>query len=96
MTNANNISRGQLFWRWALIIAEFLVVVFLIFVATIGGRENAFTHSTSVSIFGYLSGIALWFLLLGSPFLIRSQKRLAVAGCIISATAILLLMFFFR
>jgi len=46
---------------------------------------------TGVSAFAaILSGAALAFLFLGSPFLVRSQRWLAVAGWAIAAVTILL------
>jgi hypothetical protein len=95
MTNVAEIRRSSLFWRWALIVAESLVATFLIFVETIGGRENELTHSGVVGIFGVLSGISMIFLLFGSPFLISSQRLLAVIGWIIGAAAFLAPMLFY-
>lgn len=95
MTSSDNIQRPSLFWRWSLITTEALGVIFLVFVETIGGRENAFTHSTLVSIFGLLSGISVFFLLFVSPFLIRSQKLLAVVGWLIGAAGLLIPMVFY-
>lgn len=92
MTNENTIQPSRLFWRWTLITAEFLVVVFIVFVATIGGRENEFTHSVPVSIFARVADIAWLFLIFGSPFLFKSQKLLAIIGWFIALAGILVVM----
>jgi hypothetical protein len=69
-------------WRIALIVSELIVLfdVLLISLST-SGRD--------LGIFGFVFFAAWLFLFLGSPFLIRSQKGLALAGWCLAAITFL-------
>ncbi len=73
-------------WRWALIVSSLLVIA-----ENIAVRVTPYMRRyTGLSAFAaILSGAALAFLFLGGPFLVRSQRWLAVAGWAIAALSIL-------
>ena len=85
--NCNARSRQSTCWRWALIIAEVLVLGCDI--AWVGfGWEAKKTSGTAIG-FAAVAGIALFFLFFGSPFLVRSQGGLAILGWCIAFGTIL-------
>ncbi len=77
------VQKASLGWRWALIAAEVVVAGHLVGAILAGGRLNV-GAPVAVLVF------AAWlFLSLGSPFLVRSQKWLAILGWCIAASVIL-------
>ena len=85
-TKENDLQRSHLFWRWALIGSEILIVCNIVF-----GR-SAPHHRVIISpspIIDAAVVVALAFLLFGSPFLVRSQGGLATLGWFVAVSAIL-------
>lgn len=75
------------FWKWALIIASLIVVA-----EDIAVRATPYMrrYSGLSGLAGMLTVAALLFLLFGSPFLVRSQRWLAIVGWFVAAASILL------
>jgi hypothetical protein len=82
-TSTHLVSR---FWRWVLIVAEFVLVgeLIAIRVTPLARQYTGASAATAVA-----SGIAWVFLFLGSPFLVRSQRWLAIVGWGLAAVALL-------
>ena len=82
----NTIPRNaSLGWRWALIAAEVIVAGYFAAFFLAGSKVRLDADALlSVLIF-----IAWLFLFLGSPFLVRSQRWLAVLGWCIAVGALL-------
>ena len=79
-------TRTTLAWRWILIAAELLVVGNLVGALI---AERAARHpSSGIAIVGIAAFVAWVFLFLGSPFLVRSQRWLAVLGWGIAVAAL--------
>jgi len=73
-------------WRWILITAELLVVAYVMS-ALMAGR--AARHPSGAFAVMGISGFVAWvFLFLGSPFLVHSQRWLAILGWCISVAAL--------
>lgn len=72
--------------RWSLIVAETLVVAFIILGRPFQGERA--TGSDGYLIFATLASLAWLFLFLGTPFLVPSQRGLAVCGWLIAVGTI--------
>jgi hypothetical protein len=73
-------------WRWVLISSELVLVVYLT-VAGLAGRDAR--HPTGVFLaVGVAASVAWAFLFFGSPFLVPSQRWLAVLGWCIAVGAL--------
>ena len=84
--------RSAVLWRWILIASEVLVATYLIMgfvLVSVGGRHARFSAGPSLVI-GVLASLACFFLLFGSPFLVRRHGPLAIAGWFIGAAALFL------
>lgn len=82
--------RFSSFWRWALIVSQLLVITFCVMDRILiaeAGRRAHFTTGPSF-IVAVVVFPALLFLLLGSPFLVRSHGPLAIAGWCVGAAAL--------
>ena len=87
MTSENSVERRSQFpWRWLLILSETLVACFTVFVHLANHHEGTMSPSPFIDL---TAGVAIIFLLFGSPFLVRSHGGLAILGWIIGAAAIL-------
>jgi hypothetical protein len=75
-------------WRWILITAELLVAGYLVG-ALMTGRA-ARHPSGALAVIGIAAFVAWVFLFLGSPFLVRSQRWLAILGWCIAVAALFL------
>jgi hypothetical protein len=75
------------FWRWILIVSELLLGSYLIAMQVAGRHVRQETGAFLVV--GICAGIAWVFLFFGSPFLVSSQRWLAILGWFIAAAAIL-------
>ena len=73
-------------WRWILIVAEFLVAGYLV-AAQLAGRA-ARHPSGGFAVVGIAAGVAWVFLFFGTPFLVRSQRWLAILGWCIAVAAL--------
>jgi hypothetical protein len=74
-------------WRWILIAAELLVAGYMVW-SLMAGRA-ARHPSGAFAVIGIAAFVAWVFLFLGSPFVVRSQRWLAILGwCIAVATFI--------
>jgi hypothetical protein len=73
-------------WRWILIGAELLLVAYVM-CAVMAGRAVR-QPSGAFTVMGIATFVAWVFLFLGSPFLVRSQRWLAVLGWCISVAAL--------
>jgi hypothetical protein len=81
------IQQTSLFWKWALIVSE-LVLLGELIATRITPLARQFTGvSAMVAV---LAGVAWVFLLFGSPFLVPTQRWLAIVGWCIAVAAILL------
>jgi hypothetical protein len=78
-------QKATLPWRWALIAAEILVVGYCAATMLAGSKVRLNVGA----VLGVLIFAAWIFLFLGSPFLVRSQKWLAVLGWCIAVGALL-------
>jgi hypothetical protein len=85
MEQSKHIRFGSLFWRWILIVAEVLVIAYLVFV-NIAARNGKLLVGP---VFASLIFAAWIFLFLGSPFLVSSQRWLAIIGWSIAAATLL-------
>lgn len=81
-------ARTTMAWRWILIAAELVVVAYLIG-ALMAGRA-ARHPSGGFAVIGIAAFVAWGFLFLGSPFLVRSQRWLAILGWFIAVAALFL------
>ncbi len=80
--------RARTRWRWILVTSELLVVGYMIAVRMTG---RAARHpSGAFAGIGIAAFVAWVFLFLGSPFLVRSQRWLAILGWCIGVAALLL------
>jgi len=75
-------------WRWILIASELLVVAYLVG-ALMAGRAARHPSGAFLAI-GIAAFVAWVFLFLGSPFLVRSQRWLAILGWCIAVAALFL------
>ena len=80
-------TRTTMALRWSLIIAELLVVGYLAG-ALMAGRA-ARHPSGGFAVIGVAAFIAWVFLFFGSPFLVRSQRWVAILGWCIAVGALL-------
>jgi hypothetical protein len=81
-------TRTTIAWRWILITSELLVAGNLV-VVLMAGRGARYSSGLDATI-GIAAFVAWVFLILGSPFLVRSQRWLAILGwCIAVATLLL-------
>jgi hypothetical protein len=81
------IQTASPFWRWALIVSESLLTTYL-FEMHLADRHAR--HETGpFLVLGVLAFIAWIFLFFGSPFLVSSQRWLAILGWSIAVSAIL-------
>jgi hypothetical protein len=78
-------QRTVIAWRWTLIAAQVIVVAYFAALLS-GGRKTRLNPGALLSV---LIFIAWLFLFLGSPFLVRSQRWLAVLGWCIAVGALL-------
>jgi len=76
------------FWRWALIVSELLVATYLVVVMQLPGRPVA-QQTWPFLVVGILAFVAWVFLFFGSPFLVSSQRWLAILGWSMAVGAIL-------
>ena len=74
------------FGRWALIVSELLLGGYL--VATQLTGRHAHRETGAFLVVGILAFVAWVFLFFGSPFLVRSQRWLAILGWCIAVAAI--------
>jgi hypothetical protein len=75
-------------WRWILITAELLVAGY--WVAALMAGRAARHPSGAFAVIGIAAFLAWGFLFLGSPFLVRSQRWLAILGWCIAVASLLL------
>ena len=82
----NTVSqKAVLGWRWALIASEVMVAGYVVVSATVGHKVRLDVGAPlSILVF-----IAWLFLFLGSPFLVRTQRWLAVLGWCIAVAVLL-------
>lgn len=73
-------------WRWILIVAELVVGSYLVTVRWIGLATRQ--PSTGLALVGIAVFVAWVFLFLGSPFLVRSERWLAILGWCIAVGAL--------
>lgn len=86
MNNAN--KRGTVVWRYALIAAELLVVGHTAYSLLVGRLT---THPREDFPLIHIAVPVAWvFLFFGSPFLVPSQRGLAVLGWCIAVAALVL------
>ena len=78
---------APLFWRWVLIVSELLLGSYLISMQLAG--RHARQETGAFLVVGILAFVAWVFLFFGSPFLVRSQRWLAILGWCIAVAAIL-------
>ena len=81
-----HVRSKSILWRWVLGVCALAVVGEDIAVRV---KPYARQYTGMSAVAAVLSGIALVFLFLGSPFLVRSQGWLAVVGWVIGAATIL-------
>ena len=74
-------------WRWILITSESLLVTYMV-AAAVTGRDVRHASDGFV-VLGILASVAWVFLFLGSPFLVSSQRWLAILGWCIAVVALL-------
>ena len=74
------------FWKWALILSQVILVGYLVAVRF---SPYARRFTTVPLLFAGLAIASQVFLLFASPFLIRSQGRLAIIGCCVAVAALL-------
>lgn len=78
---------ATVFWRWVLIVSEVLLGGYLV-AMQLAGRHGR--QETGVFlVVGILAFVAWVFLFFGSPFLVASQRWLAIIGWCIAAAAVL-------
>lgn len=85
-------ARAAAFWKWVLVFTELLVVSYFatcLLLSHMAGRRMRL-ETDSIPVLGIATSIAIFFLLFGSPFLVSSQRGLAILGWIIGAAALLL------
>ena len=83
---ASRIQSPSVFWRWILILSELVLAGELIAIRI----TPLARHYTGLSaLVAALAGVAWVFLFFGSPFLVRSQRWLAIIGWCIAVAAIL-------
>ena len=75
------------FWRWALIVSESLLATYAVAMHFAG--RHARQETGLFLVVGVLVFVAWVFLFFGSPFLVSSQRWLAILGWSIAASAIL-------
>jgi len=75
------------FWRWVLIVSESLLTTYMVAMHLAG--RHARQETGPFLVVGVLAFIAWVFLFFGSPFLVSSQRWLAILGWSIAASAIL-------
>ena len=80
-------TKATMTWRWILIISELLVVGYMT-VVFMAGRAARHPSGAFVAL-GIAAFVAWAFLFLGSPFLVRSQRWLAILGWCTAVAAIL-------
>jgi len=75
------------FWRWVLIVSELLLGSYLVAMQIAGLRARLETGGSIVV--GILASVAWAFLFFGSPFLVSSQRWLAILGWCMAVGALL-------
>lgn len=78
---------APLFWRWVLIVSEIVVGTYLI-VMQLAVRHPR-QETGAFLVVGILAFVAWVFLFFGSPFLVRSQRWLAIFGWFIAVAALI-------
>ena len=78
---------GSMFWRWTLIVSQLLLAAYLVTMHLAG--RHARQGTGPFFLVGILAFAAWVFLFLGSPFLVSSQRWLAILGWCIAVGAIL-------
>jgi hypothetical protein len=80
-----NPRKTTLAWRWSLITAEVMVAGYMA-ASLLAGAKARLDAGALLSVLLFLAWLFLFF---GSPFLVRSQKWLAVLGWCIAVGAVL-------
>ena len=75
------------FWRWTLIVSECVLTAYLAAMHVAG--SHARQETGPFLVVGMLASVFWVFLFFGSPFLVSSQRWLAILGWAIAASAIL-------